>query len=78
MEDPYCPNFSSCQLINGQIAIAESNKEKYISLFCIGPLGKWQACKRFSTKEQIGFCPDFVLPDTNLTLEEIIEKFDNT
>jgi hypothetical protein len=37
----------------------------------------WISCKRLTTKQELNFCPDFVLPDTDLTSDKIIDKFDN-
>lgn len=71
-----CPNFTTCQLINGVIEIAVEQKKVYIGLFCRNDQHQWNTCKRLVTKQVLGFCPDFVLPDTTLTTDEILEKFD--
>jgi hypothetical protein len=78
MANPNCPNYNGCQLVNGTIKINLEDQKRYINLFCINPHGKWQTCKRFVTKSELSFCPDFVLPDTNLSSEGIIEKYDAT
>lgn len=31
---------------------------------------------RYRAKEEIYFCPDFVMPDSKMTMDEIIDKFD--
>jgi len=36
----------------------------------------WLTCTRYITKSQLNFCPDFVLPDTDATPDEIIARFD--
>lgn len=74
---PHCPNYQNCQLVVGKLAIPELVQNSYITLFCNNSSNKWQTCKRFITKKEIDFCPDFVLPDTPLTTEEIIDKFDS-
>lgn len=51
-------------------------KESYINAWCRNEQGKWRDCKRFSTKAALGFCPDFVVPDTELSIDEIVDKFE--
>lgn len=51
-------------------------KENYIVTWCKDAEGIWGNCTRYLTKKSLGFCPDFVVPDTPLTVDEIIEKFD--
>ncbi len=77
MEEPSCPNYQNCQLVTGTIEVPKNQQDSYINLFCTDKLGKWQTCKRFAVKKAIDFCPDFVLPDTELSIEEIIVKFDD-
>ena len=38
----------------------------------------WGTCKRYKTKKVLSFCPDFVVPGTELSIDEIIDKFDET
>ena len=51
-------------------------KEEYMDIWCRDAGEKWRDCKRFSTKASLGFCPDFVVPDTTLSIDEIIDKFE--
>jgi len=77
MSENSCPNYKTCRLINSAgFNTGKLTKEQYIPVYCINGKQKWESCKRFQTKEILGFCPDFVLPDTNLTMDEIIDKFD--
>jgi hypothetical protein len=76
MEDPFCPNYKNCQLVNGKIEVSQHELERYKTLFCTGTNSEWHLCKRFIVKNEIGFCPDFVLPDTASSVDEIIDKFD--
>lgn len=78
MADYYCPSFSDCQLIKGDKIVSEIKlKEEFISNYCSNDKKNWSQCKRYITKTKLNFCPDFVLPNTSLTPEEIINKFDN-
>ena len=77
MDDPYCPNYNICKLVN-EIGFTgdESQRDKYISEYCKANNTKWDSCKRLIVKYTLNFCPDFVLPDTPLSTGEIIDKFD--
>lgn len=77
MSKVYCPNYNTCTLVNeSEFSIREIIKRNYIKEFCQGEKKEWEDCKRFIVKNALQFCPPFVLPDTTLTLDEIIDKFD--
>jgi len=78
MEDPYCcPNIDTCKLVNTPGFIEDKKKqENYIQLYCRADESKWISCKRLIAKNELHFCPDFVLPDTSLSIDEIIDKYD--
>ena len=77
MDDPYCPNYCICKLVD-EIGFTgdESQREKYIAEYCQADEAVWNSCKRLIAKNTLKFCPDFVLPDTALSMDEIIDKFD--
>jgi hypothetical protein len=78
MKHEICTNFKICRLVSAEdYIIGHLDKNRYIADFCITSGEKWKTCKRFITKDELGFCPDFVLPDTALSPAEIIEKFDD-
>lgn len=54
----------------------ENEKEYYMDSWCRQGEIIWSKCKRFHTKKSLSFCPDFVVPDTVLSINEIIERFD--
>ena len=77
MKNNVCPNISTCRMVTTNIVIEDDKtKNEYIENWCRQSEETWQECKRFHTKKELSFCPDFVLPDTELTVEEISEKFD--
>ena len=55
----------------------EKAKEAYMDSWCRNTGGKWKDCKRFICKAELGFCPDFVVPDTAMSIEEIVDKFED-
>lgn len=74
----HCPNHPTCQLINQEGFLDdEGKKNQYIERYCTDPHGMWASCKRFQTHKSLNFCPDFVFPDSALTIDEIIDRFDN-
>jgi len=78
MEDPdCCPNIDVCKLviITGFTG-DEEQQNNYIQDYCRSNNKKWDDCKRWIVKNKFNFCPDFVLPDSELTPDEIIDKFD--
>lgn len=77
MKANYCPNYTNCKLATTNEVVKDKLKEKFISDYCMKDKNHWSKCKRYITKTTLNFCPDFVLPDTFLTPEEIIDKFDN-
>jgi hypothetical protein len=78
MKAQYCPNYTNCKLVTGSsIVTDQKTKETYLEDYCRKNEKNWSQCKRYLTKIKLNFCPDFVLPDTNLTPDEIINKFDD-
>lgn len=78
MEDPNCENYSTCKLVTkDDFKLERDKKINYMNTFCTKGKVAWQNCKRYTTKEALGFCPDFVLPDSDICLAEIIDQFDN-
>jgi hypothetical protein len=73
----HCPNYDSCKLVHLEGFIREQKKKKnYIENYCLKTDNSWKNCKRYIAKDSLSFCPDFVLPDTGLSMEEIVAKFD--
>lgn len=72
-----CPNKEVCKLyLEEGFTGNEDQRHTYIKSWCQSDETKWSKCKRFVVKEAIHFCPDFVLPDSVMTPDEVIEKFD--
>lgn len=64
-------------MVSTSIVIPDvKKKEEYLELWCRKNEEVWSNCTRFNTKKSLGFCPDFVLPNTPLSLDEIIDKFE--
>ena len=77
MEPARCPNYDQCALVSRGLDMDEGAYKAYIDSFCCCKKEAWSSCMRFRAKKEIHFCPDFVLPDSHYTIEEIIDRFDN-
>ena len=73
----YCPNFQTCRMVTtNDVVASESLKNQYINRYCHSYHNDWEACKRYVTKNALQQCPDFVLPDTELSIDQILDKWD--
>jgi len=72
-----CPNFEICKLVTTEgFSGDEARRKAYIDAWCTTGEKNWSSCTRYITKAALNFCPDFVMPDTALSPDEIIDKFD--
>ena len=71
-----CPNVVRCQVLTIQGFVESDDvKNHYYNSYCnVDADNGYPQCKRFQTKNALGFCPDFVFPDTIMTLDEIMDK----
>ena len=75
MEKP-CPNINGCRLVKTESVVPEPEKKAaYIAAYCHLE-ETWRKCKRYQTKRSLWICPDFVLPDSEYTEEEIVELYE--
>lgn len=72
-----CPNILTCDLVNKPgFAGDDRRKEKYMTDYCHASESKRNRCMRFIMKNMYHFCPEFVMPDTKLSPDEIIDRFE--
>lgn len=76
MEYEKCPNNEWCILIHNPGYLPQEDKKYYMQTFCFSSNKYYTNCKRYQTSVRFHFCPDFVLPDTPLNTDEILEKYD--
>lgn len=69
-----CPKVEKCPLFTGHLLKRKGSEDSYKNLFCTAGQEKWSACMRYQTSEKVGKCPDWVLPNCSMTLDEIIAK----
>ena len=70
-----CPNSASCPIFNGILAGKDYTAKVYRTKYCEGGEPAFKSCKRFMAKEKFGSCPPNLLPNSTLSLEEIVAKY---
>jgi hypothetical protein len=71
-----CPNINGCRLVKTDVVVPDSDvKAAYMTAYCQRE-ETWRKCKRYITKRSLWICPDFVLPDTDMTEDEIIDLYE--
>lgn len=77
MNNIFCPNYKGCQIIYVEGFVKSIEKRAfYIKEFCKASEKCWSACKRYQTKKILNICPDFILPDSVFTIDEILDKIE--
>lgn len=77
MIEAVCPNIDICRLVNAaDYKIDKVAKENFLKIYCKTESENWENCNRYIVKEELNFCPDFVLPDSGLSAGEVLDKFD--
>lgn len=72
-----CPNYSGCRLVRTSFVIADEEKrQEAVNNWCLDE-ETWKNCKRYQTRRALWICPDFVLPDSDMTEDEIAERYEN-
>lgn len=71
----FCPKTPKCPLFNGNLLKRAESAEVYKNNYC---KSKYLECKRYQISEKVGKCADFVMPNSMLTLDEIVEKMKKT
>jgi hypothetical protein len=66
-----CTLCSQCHLFRDIIHIPEDVRLRYKFHYCANHTGRWKDCKRFSFEKLFGYCPDFVMPNSLLTTDQI-------
>ena len=69
-----CTKVAKCPLFNGTLLKRSSSEEVYKHLFCNAGKEKWTTCKRYQTSEKVGKSADWILPNSTLTVDQIVQK----
>jgi len=73
----FCPSRANCQIITVEGFVNDpARRAFYINAFCEAGEGNWGKCRRYQTKKTLNLCPDFVMPDSLFTTDEILDKLE--
>ena len=76
MKGSICPNIHQCRLVNYPLyPLGRKAIEEYMNEYCKNDQ-QYLRCRRYQVKVEMGFCPDFVLPDNTDDNATIILRFD--
>ena len=64
------------QALLGEGATQAPVIDDYKRQYCYAGKESWESCKRFQVRGIVGKCPLDILPDSPMSAEEIIEKYD--
>lgn len=69
-----CPNYENCPIYNGILRGKTLTSKAYVQFFCDSE--EYTKCKRYQVKLATGVCPPNILPNSVLSVEEIIAEYD--
>lgn len=67
-----CPNLNGCPIYTGVLQGKTMTSKAYRQFFCES---NFQNCKRFQVKTATGKCPPDLLPNSILSVEQIIADY---
>lgn len=68
-----CPNYEKCPIYNGILKGKDLTSKAYVQFFCDSE--NHPKCKRYMIKQATGVCPPDLLPNSVLSVEEIISQY---
>jgi hypothetical protein len=72
-----CPNIENCRLVSQpDLVNDQQQREFYLANYCHAGEQGWGKCCRLRTKTALNYCPDFVLPDSEFDIDEILNKLE--
>ena len=71
-----CPNFGGCRYVRTEVVEPDATKrEATIQAICQDE-EKFKTCRRYQIRKALWICPDFVLPDSEITEDEVAERYE--
>lgn len=72
--DNVCKNFEKCPIYTGILKDKTMTSAGYKKQYCDAGEKGWLSCKRYQVKEASGKCPPDLLPNSFLSVDEIIRN----
>ena len=76
MTSPVCNLDHKCPIFNNKLLNNKSTEEAYKNMYCKNGYENYSLCKRFQVNDKVGKCADFVMPNSFLSVNEIIERME--
>lgn len=67
-----CERSKKCPIYKGILKSNDILIGTYKELYCENTRDKIEKCRRYQVAKVLGYCPDNVLPNSNLSTEEIV------
>ena len=69
-----CTQSENCPIYNNSLLKNKETEEAYKNIYCRNGEDRFTTCKRYLVTEELGRCADFVMPNSFLSVNSIIEK----
>ena len=77
-DDKICPRAVKCPIYSGVLESKVILVQTYKSMYCENGNGGRDKCKRYQVIMRTGVCPPDLLPNSHISVDEIIEKMEQT
>lgn len=74
MNENTCGNYAKCPIFNGTLKGMEMTAKSYRRQFCEAGESGWTSCKRYQVNLKTGKCPQWLLPNSTKSIDEIIKS----
>lgn len=77
-DDKICARSGKCPIYTGVLQSKEVLVQTYKNLYCEKGVEGRRKCKRFQVAEVAGSCPPDILPNNNMSVNDIIKRMNST
>ncbi len=70
-----CEDRAECPVYSGKLLDTKRSTQAYKAQYCDAGADGWRACKRHLVRARTGTCPQMLLPDSYLSVDEIIKEY---
>jgi uncharacterized cysteine cluster protein YcgN (CxxCxxCC family) len=74
MNSLICSKVDKCPIYNNKLLRNKETEEAYKNIYCKNGKENFTLCKRYQVSERIGKCADFVMPNSFLSVDELIDR----
>ena len=78
MDDKICEKSEKCPIYSGILGSKRVLIQTYKNLYCENGKAGREKCKRYRVAVIMGTCPPNVLPNSNLSVDAIINQMENS